>query len=408
MSAPSEERLLAALAVLPGGGELIELSRSLPGEMALVGGAVRDLLLERQPRELDVVADGEGAERLASELARQLGGEVSRHERFGTASVSWADGRIDVATRRAESYAQPGALPEVRPGTREQDLQRRDFTINALELLLAERRLVGVAGALEDLDGEWLRVLHARSFLDDPTRLLRLARYQARLRFQVEPQTLDLARQAITAGALRTVSGARVGAELRLALGENDPSRCMRSLDDLGVLAALELASPFPRERALEALALLPEDGSRAELTMALLAPTPGQLDRLEFGAGERDRICVGARLAPELVDRLAGASRPSELRAALARVPVEAVALAGALASEQGRTLGREAAARWIADLRHVRLEIGGEDLLTAGLSPGPEIGRRLELALARKLDGELGEGREAELAAALEVAGE
>jgi tRNA nucleotidyltransferase (CCA-adding enzyme) len=400
----SEERLLAALATLPGGGELIELSRSLPGEMALVGGAVRDLLLEREPRELDVVADGDGAERLACELARRLAGELSRHERFGTASVSWPEGRVDVATRRAESYPEPGALPEVRPGTRDEDLQRRDFTINALELLLSEGRLVGVAGALEDLAGERLRVLHARSFLDDPTRLLRLARYQARLRFQIEPRTLDLARQAVAVGALLTVSGARIGAELRLALGERDPTRCMRSLDELGVLAALGLASSFPRERAREALALLPEDGSAAELTMALLGPTPEQLDRLEFGAGERDRICAGARLAPQLADRLAGASRPSELHEALARVPIEAVALAGALAAEQGRTLGCEAAARWIADLRHVRLEIGGDDLIAAGLSPGPEIGRRLEMTLARKLDGELDAGREAELAAALE----
>jgi tRNA nucleotidyltransferase (CCA-adding enzyme) len=397
----SDERLLARLASLPGGGELIELSRGAPGEMALVGGAVRDLLLEREPRELDVVVDD--ADELAAKLAQTLAGELTSHERFGTASVTWPKGRIDVATRRAESYSAPGALPEVRPGTREQDLERRDFTVNALELLLPGGELIGVASALEDLAEEQLRVLHARSFLDDPTRLLRLARYQARLRFRVEPRTLELARQAIADGALETVSGARIGAELRLALGERDPTRCLRSLDELGALAALGLASPFPRELAREALALLPEDGSPAELTMALLEPAPALLDGFEFAAAERDRIGATTRLAPELSERLVGASRPSELREALAQVPVEAVALAGALAAQQGR----EAAQRWIGELRHVRLSITGEDLLAAGLAQGPEIGRRLEETLARKLDGELADGKDAELAAALEARG-
>jgi tRNA nucleotidyltransferase (CCA-adding enzyme) len=394
----SGEQLLAGLASLPGGGELIELSRGAPGEAALVGGAVRDLLLEREPRELDVVIDA--AEEFASELARRLSGELTRHERFGTASVSWPGGRVDVATRRAEIYARPGALPEVRPGTREEDLERRDFTVNALELLLPEGRLIGVASALEDLAEERLRVLHARSFIDDPTRLLRLARYQARLRFQVEPQTLDLARQAVADGALETVSGARIGAELRLALAERNPARCMRALDELGALAALGFASPFPRELAREALALLPEDGSVAELTMALLRPTVELLDAFEFGAGERDRILVSTRLADQLADRLTGASRPSELHDALAGVPIEAVALAGATARAQGR----EAAERWIEELRHVCLSITGEDLLAAGLAQGPEIGRRLEQTLARKLDGELAAGKDAELASALE----
>jgi tRNA nucleotidyltransferase (CCA-adding enzyme) len=399
------ERLLAMLAGQPGGSELLALEDSGAG-LALVGGAVRDLLLDRTPRELDVVLDAE-APRHAELLAERLGGESNAHERFGTATVVWADGRIDIATRRAESYPAPGALPEIRPGSAAEDLLRRDFTVNALALALhgsSRGELETVPGALEDLAEGRLRVLHERSFVDDPTRLLRLARYASRLHFQIEPGTQELATAALSAGALETVSGARLGAELRLALTEPDPLRCLRTLDQLGLLTALGLAVPFARELAECALSLLPEDGSAAELLMATLGPTAALLDRLEFSSGARERILNAASSAPELAERLAGADRASELYDALQSASPEAAALAGAIAAQQGRTAGREAAAAWLTRLRHVRLTITGEDLIAAGMPAGPELGRALTRALARKLDGELEDGPQAELAAALE----
>ena len=345
---------------------------------------------------------------------------LSVHERFGTAALEWSDGRIDIAARRAETYDTPGALPRVRVAGGEEDLARRDFTVNAIAVALAGRlagELQHPVHALEDLRAGRLRVLYEHSFIDDPTRLLRLARYRARLGLEIVPHTAALAEQAIADGALASVSRARIGAELRLALGEADALGALQSLAGLGVLAAIDPAMRFDRALTGRALALLPDDPphARADLLAlaALLDPAavhapPAErelfslLDALELTAPERDRVLRSTLGASALAQALAGAPRPSALHAALAGEPLEAVALAGALAGEG--TPGEAAARSWLDSLRHVRLAIGGEELLAAGVPAGPEVGARLAAALARRLDGELADGAEAELAAALE----
>jgi tRNA nucleotidyltransferase (CCA-adding enzyme) len=407
--------VLGELARRPGGRELLAAAGT--AELALVGGAVRDLLRGREPRELDVVA-GPGAdiEQLAAELASQLGAtavEPTHHERFGTALVEWEGGRIDIARRRAESYPQPGALPVVRDGSVEEDLVRRDFTVNAIAVPLAGPRsgeLLAPAGALADLEAGRLRVLHDESFRDDPTRLLRLARYRARLGFEVEPHTGGLAARALADGALDTVSGTRVGAEVRLALAEPDPLSALATAGELGILAAIDSSLDTKPELAQRALALLPDGASPTVVLLASLLPqgeapdargrARSLLDRLEFSAGERDTALESAAGAPALAAAIASARRPSELYAALAGRPPEAVALAGATgdgAAEQG-------ARDWLQRLSHVRLQINGDDLLAAGVPAGPELGARLLRVLHQRLDGDLPDGREAELRAALE----
>ena len=409
--------LLAEVAALPGGPELLEICRA-DGDSALVGGAVRDLLLGREPRELDVVVRSGGA-LLAGALAEAVRGtgaepRVRIHERFRTAAVEWPGGRVDIAERRAESYPRPGALPEVRPGTAIEDLQRRDFTVNAMAVTLGGADAGAVLTAEhagEDLAGGRLRVLHERSFIDDPTRLLRLARYAARLGFEPEPGTAALARRALQDGALGAVSAARTGAELRLALQEAGALSSLQAMADLGALQGIDPRLGLDGARARRALELLPP-GARPDI-LALACLLAGSatgagareqlvvlLDGLEFGAGERDRAIRAAAGAPELAAAIAAAARPSQLmRAAAGREP-EDVALAGA----EPVPGAREGALRWLEELRHVRLAINGQDLIAAGIPSGPEIGRRLELALERRLDGELAAGREAELAAALE----
>jgi tRNA nucleotidyltransferase (CCA-adding enzyme) len=440
------EELLSAIAAQPGGPQLLALAGQRE-DLALVGGAVRDLLLGRAPRELDVVV-AQGAADLANALASRLGTlagenpserfESTYHERFRTALVRWNGGQIDIATRRAESYATPGALPDVRPGSAEEDLRRRDFTVNAIAVALggdARGQLQSAEHALEDLRAGRLRVLHERSFSDDPTRLLRLARYCARLGFAVEPHTAELAAQALAGGSLETVSRARVGAELRLALRESDAVAALVALSELGVLPVLAYAPPSSpasssegdaaREPMLRldaplarrALALLPADGRPDLLLIAslLLAPTAGDggdpdeavyelLDGLEFTAAERERIIRTVRAAPALVAAIADAAMPSQLHDALSAHTLEAVALAGAL-SDRGPASVSAKAADWLERLRHVRLAINGDDLLAAGIAAGPQLGMRLDAALARKLDGELDDGRDAELRAALEA---
>jgi tRNA nucleotidyltransferase (CCA-adding enzyme) len=423
-TAPGGNDVLQALSAQPGGPALLALGSDRE-DLALVGGAVRDLLLGRSPRELDVVVAGD-APALADELASLLGASTTAHERFGTAVVEWEQGRIDVAARRAETYEAPGALPQVRPGSTEEDLRRRDFTVNAIAVALGGSRrgqLTSAEHALEDLSAGRLRVLHEQSFSDDPTRLLRLARYRARLGFEVEQRTAELAAKALAAGALATVSRARVGAELRLALGEADAVGALEALNELGMLHAIASSSEGEPRLALDpalarsALALLPEDGRpdlllMSSLLLALVKDRSADpelvmfelLDGLEFSAGERERIMRSALVAPALGDEMAEAAKPSQLHDALFAHTLEAVALGAALSGEGPDGLGGEAA-DWFQRLRHVRLAITGDDLLAAGIPSGPELGRRLDAALARKLDGELDDGREAELNAALEA---
>jgi tRNA nucleotidyltransferase (CCA-adding enzyme) len=419
--------VLDRLRELPGGAELLALAAGRE-DVELIGGATRDLLLGRTPRELDVVVAAD-AQAFARDLADSLGlpaGDdphggfgTTTHERFGTALVWWADGRIDIATRRAESYPAPGALPDVRPGTPQEDLQRRDFTVNAIAMPLGDARggeLLSVPHALEDLAAGRMRVLHERSFHEDPTRLLRLARYIGRLGFRAERRTSELAAEALAAGVLATVSGARIGTELRLALAEPEPVGALAASSELGVLGALHPPLSFDEPLMRAALQTLPADGRPDLLIVACLllassgdvqedpeAAIFGLLSDLQFTAGDRDRAIRTVLLAPGLARELEAVSRPSELRQAVHAAPLEAIALAGALGDHQQLNEAGASARRWLQDLRHVRLAIAGDDLLAAGIPAGPEIGRRLGTVLGMRLDGELDDTREAQLRAAI-----
>lgn len=381
---------LTALRRLPAARPLLDVVGPRDG-VWLVGGAVRDLLLGIAPHELDLLVEGP-----VDDLAARLGPAVARHERFGTVEVEPRPGvRYDLARARRERYTEPGALPEVEPVDRVQDdLPRRDVTVNAIALRLGDGALTEVPGARDDLAAGVLRVLHDRSLIDDPTRVWRIARYAARLGFAVEPRTRELAATSDPT----TISGARHGSELRLALSEPDPARVLATL--------LELAPTFlprgfdPEPPGLDAaLALLPTGGRRDLVRLAAscsgvaLEHLLPWIDALELTSAERDVVGAGSRAST--LQPLRAARLPSEIQRAAAGAPLEVVALAGG-----------PNARRWIEELRHVRLEIDGRDLLAAGVAPGPAVGRGLAAALGAKLDGRLDPTRpaaEAELAAAL-----
>jgi tRNA nucleotidyltransferase (CCA-adding enzyme) len=408
VDAPPPEELAARLRAQPRTARLVDAFAAVPGSH-LVGGAVRDLLLEREePVDLDVVveADAGAAARAAAE---PLGGAVTaEHERFGTATVEAPDLHVDLVRARAESYPAPGALPDVRPGTLEEDLARRDFTVNAIAAALHADDLGTLRahpGALDDLDAGRLRVLHPASFVDDPTRLLRLVRYAARLGFEPDERTDALARDAIAAGAVNTVSAARLGDELRLLAREPAALAALARARAMGLDRQLHPDFDPRLDLAERALALLPDDGRRERVVLAACCTrfTRGALlawlDALELLAPDRDAVGAAALESETLAERLAHAHRPSQIAAAARDHPVEELAMAGALGAA-------EPVRRWLDELRHVRLEIAGDDLLAAGVPEGPAVGRGLEAARAAKLDGEAA-GREAELAVALRAAG-
>jgi tRNA nucleotidyltransferase (CCA-adding enzyme) len=387
--------LLELMARAPGAPAVLEALGAEPG-VHVVGGAVRDALRGTVPRELDLVVEDDAVP-VARRAAERLGGAVTVHDRFGTAIVRSPTATFDVVTARTERYPQPGALPEVEPGaTIEQDLARRDFTVNAIAYRLADGAITEWPGARDDLEAGVLRVLHERSFEDDPTRLLRMARYAARLGFEPDPGTDALAAEA----SVDTVSGGRLGAELRLLLREPQPGALL-ALERHGLGRAVVHPYFHAGGPLIErALAMTPPD-ARADLvalaTTLVGAPATAHdlsaaLDRLEFDARSRGIIAKAADGAHRLCDALEGdntADREEltdeELWRMLHRHTPEAVVVAGALCP--GR--GEEAATRWLTDIRHRRLAITGDDFVAAGLT-GPAVGDALEAAQLAALAGD------------------
>ncbi len=360
-------RLPQAVDALPG----IEVVRRIAERVPtyLVGGVVRDLLLGSDGADLDIAIEGD-----AKALADIPEYRPERDELFLTGRLRIGDREIDIAQTRAETYAEPGALPEVRPAPIGEDLARRDFTVNAMAFPLADHaELIDPHEGLDDLRAGRLRVIHERSFIDDPTRALRAARYAARLGFDLDPGTARLLQEA----DLSTVSEDRIQNELRKIAEEDDPARAVQLIADWGVMPALDPAAPA---RVADVARLAAEE------------PWAGWVDR------ELAVMLAIVRPLPQIRE-LVGAEpeRPSDaFRLAVPWDPAQLLV---------ARALGAE----WLDDYaqkwREVRLEITGDDLVAAGIPEGPEIGHGLEAALSGKLDGELS-GRDEELRIALAVA--
>lgn len=347
--------------------ELERVGRIGRDPVFLVGGAVRDLLLGRGRVDVDLVVEGD-PETLASVLGLT---PHANHDRFGTLKVELGGHEIDIAAARSERYPEPGALPVVERGASlGEDLARRDFTVNAMAVPLSGAiELVDPYGGLADLEAGLLRVLHPASFVDDPTRAIRAARYAARLDLRLEAET----EQLIRATDPDTVSADRWRAELaRLA---REPTAAA-GLEELAGWEVLELG-----ERWEVLAAALPE----------LLADSPW--------AGEVDWAAAWLAAAFGPWDDAVG------LAAASPTQPSQAWTLARGHEPTE-LLLARALGAEWLDDYmgvwREVELEIDGADLVAAGVPEGPAVGRGLAAALRLKLDGKVA-GREQELAAAI-----
>jgi tRNA nucleotidyltransferase (CCA-adding enzyme) len=368
--------------------------------VSAVGGLVRDALLGRDHlHDVDLVVEGD-AIAVARRVAHALGTPVAVHERFGTAVVELPHGtaHVDFITARRERYAHPGALPDVEPGTLADDLARRDFAINAMAFRLtgsAAGELVDPHGGLADLRAGLVRCLRAGAFTEDPSRIVRAARYAGRLGFAIEGATAEGIRSAI--GGLDWGS-ARAADELRRLLDENDPGPGLALLAGFGApgvvdgvaarivvvdaardeIARHDPHAVLPARWALRAgAALTPEVAAQSAL--------PG------WARGVAGEVAAGAGLR----DRLAGVDLPSTVDALLRPAPV--ATQIGALAA------GSSQVGIWWARWRGVQVSVRGRDLIAAGAVPGPAIGRTLASLRAAVLDG-IVDGPDAERAFALE----
>jgi tRNA nucleotidyltransferase (CCA-adding enzyme) len=394
------------------------------GGVYLVGGAVRDLLLGEQSLDLDVMVEGD-AIALANELARALGGHAHPHEKFHTAVVkgvgrSGREVRVDIAAARTETYQAPGALPDVVRSTLADDLARRDFTINAMAASLRPDDLGATYdffGGYEDLQQATVRVLHDLSFIEDPTRLLRAIRYEARFGFRMDPQTELLARGCAERPLLTDLSSTRVRDELLDLLAEERALAAVQRMAELGVDRALHAqidaaAATVQVEAAdREMQGILAE--ARAPLVrLACLCAEMTErdvrewLDRLKFARRDRDVVVAAVTLAPAIAVQLSVDEQPplSELYALLEDQPLEVLVMAIVLAWEPPVVADRVRV--YVEQARGAQLEITGDDLRRAGVPESPEIGEALRRTLALKLDGSVS-GRDEELATALRLLG-
>jgi tRNA nucleotidyltransferase (CCA-adding enzyme) len=385
--------------------KIAAVARDLGVPAYLVGGFVRDLLLGRESRDLDVVVEGDGIE-LATRLAETFGGRVRPHHAFLTAVVETPEGcDVDVVTARREAYRAPAALPEVQPSGLREDLFRRDFTVNALALRLGlepDGELIDFFDGRRDLETKTLRVLHDRSFIDDPTRILRGVRLELRLGFRMSPETVDLAEAAVAEKIFDHLSGSRLRAELTLLLG--DPSLALAGLERLAGLGVLRAIDPRLDWDAATRERLHAVHGALGDWA----AGPPVEVWRLflmalgaDLGGADRERLADRLLLAGE--DRLLVVSFPARLDSAreVLRVGPKPHQVAEALEPLAGEELlllmaerddtVRGWIGRYLAELRALAPSLRGADLLAAGVPPGFRLGEALRATRRARLDGRI-----------------
>jgi len=381
----------------------------------IVGGSVRDLLLGRAIKDIDFTVEGD-ATKLAEAILRKYGGKVVFHSRFGTATWTLDETTfrrlnvpllgasafppfLDLISARTETYAQPGALPSVKRSTIDDDLRRRDFTINAMALRLDGRYYGQLHDPLDgqaDLASGMIRVLHDRSFVDDPTRMLRAARYARRYGFELERHTLDLIDEEART-VLSHLSGERLRHEFDMIFEEEHPSSMLHRLAELDLLAPIHTSLQHANFQ-IPYIDILP--GEYGEFTIPdihTFKQTLGWIlwlvplsafdieaisKRLDFPAHLTKSALAGARLLAELPSLVNW--KPSQWTFYLEVLPSISVYAVYLIRMEPAL---REYLVHW----RKVKPAITGDDLKQRGLQPGPRFAEILHQLRTARLDGEV-----------------
>jgi tRNA nucleotidyltransferase (CCA-adding enzyme) len=374
-----------------------EMANSLGEKLYLVGGVVRDLLMEQPNFDLDLVVEGSAIE-LAQQLKGINKGKITTHPHFNTAKLQWQDWNIDLATARSETYEKPGALPAVTPSSIEKDLSRRDFSINAMAIRLNPGyygKLVDPHGGRDDLQSKRVRILHDKSFTDDATRIWRALRYEQRLGFHLERSTQSLLQR--DTAMLKTISADRIRYEIECIFNEKYPEKVINRAYELGVLASLQpslkgdgaLKEKFERARQ----ECSPEAPS-FDLYLALLAyplttdETEQLISRLNLpklsAKTLRDTIAVKGKMrslstpgvSPSAIYNLLRDFSPSALEA-------------NSLATQSA--VAGQAIHLFLNKLKDVQVLLTGDDLIQMGIPPGPQIKEILDLLHQAKLNGKI-----------------
>ena len=380
----------------------------------LVGGVVRDLLLKRENWDLDLTVEGDGIA-FAQLVADRYGAGLAVFERFATARLAFPDGlKIDIATTRRESYAQPAVLPTVQPASIEEDLFRRDFTINAIAMQLNSGkfgRVLDAYGGQRDLRARTIRVLHAGSFQDDPTRIFRAIRFEQRFGFCLERTTVRLLAQAAATNLIQQLSGPRLQNEILSLFAEHDPVRAIARLGQLKLLRFLHhrlcyttkvkrVVTAVPKalawwvrrfqdsaiDRPIVYLMALSNESSSVVVA--------AMIRRLALSREQAKNVSAGGRRVDRVLKRLTnkGPVRPSQVYRLLANLRDEALVL----------LLAKQVSAQHVVRLsllkqhlvayvknRAIKTALTGRDLQAMGLQPGPQYKTILGKLLDARIDG-------------------
>lgn len=384
----------------------------------LVGGFVRDLILRVKNFDIDIVVECNGI-KFAEDLCALLKAKLIAHRRFGTATVMLSPNlKIDVATVRKEFYPQAACLPHVTSGTLEDDLRRRDFTINAMGISIDKKdfgALIDFFNGKSDLRGEKIRVLHDLSFIDDPTRILRGVRFEKRYNFRIEPQTLKYLKEAVRLDMLEKVQPQRVRDELILLLKEKDPIKPLKRIQKLAGFGFISprLKASGETYRLLNSIrsqiGWFRRKLSRHRQIDAWLVYFMGLLDSLNSAGiksvckkfalpkGEEKRILSSKKLSRKFIRELIRDKvKPSKIFRMLQPLSYETLLLLKA--KYKNRNI-RKHIEDFLINYNTVRIHISGHDLRNLGINPGPAYQKIFREILDARLDG-LVKTKEEELA--------
>ena len=380
--------------------ELLELISSkahhLHVKIYLVGGVVRDILLNRDIVDIDLVVESN-----AIEFVRALGlkdTKIVEYKRFGTVKLKRIGSEIDIATARSEYYPSPGSLPEVKFGSLKEDLFRRDFTINAMAISLNPDNygdFYDPFHGFDDLNKRLIRVLHDKSFIDDATRMWRAIRYEQRLGFSLETGTLNILKSSLD--YLGCISGDRIRHEMELVLREDLPEKIFQRAGQLGILCKLN-----PGLMADEWLSLKFGELRNCDCRVDNLIPSylcllfyrlkfndlTALLDYLHFSKVIREAIVQTHILKGKLGYLEQEGLQPGEIYLFLKGYPqVTVISNMIAVDSEQIK----ERIRAYLSSYKNIKISLNGDDLTRFGVKNKVEIKRILENILKERLNGNI-----------------
>ena len=364
--------------------KIIDITSKKKIRCYLVGGAVRDIILGKTPKDLDFVVDKK-AENISSEIALELNGEVLSNSEFGTSKLSFKKSIYDIANARSETYAHPGALPKVTRNSIDKDLWRRDFSINSIAIQLTQDedwQILDPTDGLADISHGTIRVLHDKSFVDDPTRIFRAIKYSTRFGFSIDEKTEKLIGDCIKSNYINKISGNRILSEVSQILEEDHFKTSIKLLSSFGILSSIH-----PKLKIGDALLYKvtqlnndTKENKSTLLTLILSDINPEDINEICH------RLDVNPKKAQILHDiqtikqNTKSLSKTkiinSELMMLLDKLDIEAISCIKLISKNE--SLGNNLS-NFLDKLRFIKPKITAKEMISLGIAPGPQIGSLL-----------------------------